>query len=60
VGEIPLALVALTRLDQQRTRAARFGAMNAGQTLGWQNLWLQKNPKIYQIFLDFKYRERIF
>jgi hypothetical protein len=47
VGEIPLALVALTRVDWQRAGDGKFGAkaMGAGQPFGPAEFQLQKNPR---------------
>jgi hypothetical protein len=50
VGEIPLALVALTRVDWQRAGDGKFGAMSAGQAFGPAGSWLQKNPRFRSDF----------
>jgi hypothetical protein len=50
VGEIPLALVALTRVDQQRAGDGKLGAMSAGQPFGLAEFRRQKNPKFRSDF----------
>jgi hypothetical protein len=59
VGEIPLALVALTRVGWQRAGGGQLGAIRVGQPFGPAESRLQKNPSVDQIFLDFRYKEQI-
>jgi hypothetical protein len=55
VGEIPLVLVALTRVNEQRAGDGRFGAMVDGH-LARQNPGYRIILSFDQIFLDFGYR----
>ena len=59
VGEIPLALVALTRVGWQRAGGGQLGAIRVVQPFGPAESRLQKNPSVDQIFLDFRYRDQI-
>jgi len=59
MGEIPLALVALTRLDEQRAGEAQLGAASAGQPYNPAESGLQKYPRTHRISLAFRYREWI-
>lgn len=61
VGEIPLALVALTRVDWQRAGDGKFGAKRGvlDRHLARQDSGYRKILSFYQIFLDFRYKEQI-
>jgi hypothetical protein len=61
VGEIPLALVALTRVDWQRAGDEKFGAKRwvLDRRLARQDFGYRKILSFDQICLDFRYREQI-